>query len=236
MKGALAAAVWGALEALFPGRCLVCGGWMLASGPAAYPVCGKCVSSLRPISGPRCEKCGISLVSEITTCTRCRTSDFSFDSHSSLFSYHDPVKSLLAGLKFSGRTRVSRLFAELLSEPLGRLHAGSPLVPVPGRKKLDAVELIARSLQARHGIRVLRLLERRGGRQQKTLDLDERRRNLRGRIALSAPAGGPGQPFPREVVLLDDIFTTGATADACAKVLLAGGCRSVSVMTVAMEE
>ena len=131
---------------------------------------------------------------------------------------------------------MSRLFAELLSEPLGRLHAGWPLVPVPGRKKLDAVELIARSLQARHGVRVVRLLERKGGRQQKTLDLEERRRNLSGRIVLSALARNAAQPFPGEVVLLDDIFTTGATADACAKVLMAGGCRRVSVMTVAMEE
>jgi ComF family protein len=209
---------------------------MLASGPSAYPVCPECVSSFSPICGPRCSKCGISLVSEITICTRCRTSNFSFDSHRSLFAYHDPVKSLLAGLKFSGRTRLSRLFAELLSEPLGRLHAGSPLVPVPGRKKLDAVELIARSLQARYGVRVLRLLVRKGGRQQKTLDLEERRRNLSGRIALSALASNAAQQFPDEVVLLDDIFTTGATADACAKVLMAGGYRRVSVMTVAMEE
>lgn len=77
---------------------------------------------------------------------------------------------------------------------------------------------------------MLRLLKRSGGQAQKTLDLRERRENLRGRI-LDA-----GLAAPPEAVLFDDVFTTGATADTCARVLMQAGCRKVSVVSIAMEE
>jgi predicted amidophosphoribosyltransferase len=97
---------------------------------------------------------------------------------------------------------------------------------------------MARCLEKSHGIRVLRILQRTGGKPQKSLDLAQRRENLLGRIRL-ARAGRrgtvPAIP-PPEAVLLDDIFTTGATADACARALLDGGCRKVSVITLAIEQ
>jgi predicted amidophosphoribosyltransferase len=178
-------------------------------------------------------KCGIPLVSERETCTRCRAADFAFSAHRSLFSYTGAVKTLVAALKFAGRTRISRLFADLLWQSLPGSLADLPLVPVPGRRRHDAVDLTARSLKARHGARVMRLLERTGGKPQKSLDFEERRRNVAGRIRV---VGTRGRLIPPDVVLLDDVFTTGATADACARVLLQAGCSRVSVMTIAMEE
>ena len=229
-SGALAAGR-AVLECLFPERCLVCGAWLDASGTDA--ICRECRLLLVPLSGRRCGKCGIPLVSEQGLCTRCRTSDFAFVIHRSLFSYTGAVKTLLAALKFSGRTRVSRLFADLLWESMDGFCAGLPIVPVPGRRRHDAVDVMARSLQARHGARIVRMLARAGGRPQKSLDFEERRRNLGGRIRVRRK---PGQTIPADVVLLDDVFTTGATADACTRALLQAGCRRVSVVTIAMEE
>jgi len=230
-ESALVTAGRAMLEALFPGRCLLCGSWLDHTGRDG--VCPGCLLLLVPLSGTRCVKCGIPLVSEHETCTRCRTADFVFAAHSSLFSYTGPVKTLVAALKFAGRTRLSRLFADLLWESMAGSFADVPLVPVPGRRRHDAVDVTARNLQARHGTPVLRLLARTGGKPQKSLDFDERRRNLAGRIRV---VGTPGDTIPAEVVLLDDVFTTGATADACARALLSAGCRKVRVVTIAMEE
>ncbi len=230
----MSAVGWAVLEAVFPGRCLVCGAWLLGRGAGPYPVCPDCVSSLNAISGPRCAKCSMPLVSEIDTCMRCRQSEYAFERNVSLFPYQGPVMTLIRELKFSGRRRLSRLFADLLSEQLFREFPGLPVVPVPGRRKKDAVEAIAWSLETHHKTPVLRLLERTGGRPQKSLDFEERKKNITGRIRLSNQEREIGK-LPAEAALLDDIFTTGATADACARVLLNGGCRSVSVITVAME-
>ncbi len=218
------------LEALFPGRCLLCGRWLLAAESEGTPVCGDCLCSLAPLQARRCDTCGTPLVSEKTTCVRCRGADFAFDRHFSIFAYSGRVRDLIASFKFDKRTRLSGLFADLLGPQILAHYPGVPVVPVPGRRSADAVELIARKLESRHGIEVLRLLRRSGGRPQKSLDLRHRRENLRGKILLA------GKAVPGETLLFDDVFTTGATADTCARVLIEGGCQKVSVVSIAMEE
>lgn len=146
----------GLLEVLFPGRCLLCGRWLLSADSAGAPVCAECVCSLEPIQGQRCDTCGTPLVSERTTCTRCRQADFAFASHTSVFAYSGPVRDLISCLKFEGRTRLSGFFADLLAPRILSEMPGSPVIPVPGRRSKNAVELIARKLEARHGIQVLR--------------------------------------------------------------------------------
>jgi ComF family protein len=220
----------GFLEMLFPGRCLVCGRWLLNQDWSGAQVCADCRRGLVPQGGPRCETCGTPLISEQTECLRCREAEFAFTSHRSVFAYDGAVRDLIACLKFEQRFRLSSFFADILGPRIQEAHPGVPIVPVPGRKFPDAVELIARELRARHGIEVLRLLQRSGGQAQKTLDLRERRQNLHGRIQ-----SVPGQA-PAELVLFDDVFTTGATADTCARALLRAGCRKVSVISIAMEE
>jgi predicted amidophosphoribosyltransferase len=96
------------------------------------------------------------------------------------------------------------------------------------------VELVARELEKTHGLRVLRILSRAGHIQQKTLDYEQRRANLKGNISIARCRGNG--ILPRTVVLLDDVFTTGATLDACARVLREAGCMEVTAVTLAMEE
>jgi len=130
---------------------------------------------------------------------------------------------------------VATVFSDLVVRAIAERAPGLCVVPVPpraGRETPDGVELVCRSLERRHGVTVLRALVRTGGAQQKTLDLAERRQNLKGRIHLRLP----GQALPSSVVLLDDVFTTGATLDACARVLRESGCASVCAFTLAIEE
>ena len=224
-------------EVLFPGRCLVCGGWLLGPAEDGAPVCTGCRSTLERIGGPRCACCGISLVSERRTCLRCRGVSFGFLSHRSLFAYTGGARRLLAGLKFQGRRRLGPFYAALVAEDAAVQGWGLVVVPVPprpGRHGPDAVELVARTLSARHGFEVQRILAREPGVQQKTLDYEQRKANLVGRIRLPDSLSAAG--IPVRAILLDDVFTTGATLDACARVLKEAGCAEVNAITLVMEE
>jgi predicted amidophosphoribosyltransferase len=92
------------------------------------------------------------------------------------------------------------------------------------------VERIVRALTREVPLDVRRLLVRLGGAAQKGLDFEQRRTNLRGMIRVRERA-----IVPARVVLLDDVFTTGATADACAGALHEAGCGEVCVLTLAIE-
>jgi ComF family protein len=171
-------------------------------------------------------------------CLRCRATDFSFYSNVSLFPYNGSAKQLLASLKFGGRSRLAQFFADRAARAL-RGHSLDSLVLVPapsrrGRHAPDAVELVVRALEHRHGITVRRLLRREGFVQQKSLDYEQRKANLKGKISLARPDSG--LDMPREVVLFDDVFTTGATLDACSRALREAGCSLVKALTLVIEE
>ena len=90
---------------------------------------------------------------------------------------------------------------------------------------------VARVLNGGDLTKVLTLLTRRAGAAQKGLHYRERLANIRGTITLRRNAAS----VPQRVVLIDDIFTSGATADECARVLKQGGAREVHVLTLALE-
>ena len=221
---------------LFPGRCVLCGQWLRFEPGADAPVCHSCVGALVPIHGARCARCGMALISEIGICTRCREAVYAFESNIALFPFAGAPRKLIVALKFEGRSRLAALFASLVSAALVGERAAIPVVPVPsrpGRKTPDAVALVARHLQRDHGRTVQRLLERTGGAPQKSLDFVQRRQNLSGMIRLAAGSRGA---LPARVLLLDDVFTTGATLDACARTLREGGCQTILGLTLAIEE
>jgi len=228
---------WGFLaELIFPGRCLLCGQWLPFAAGDGCPVCSECRSALTPLSGDRCAVCSMPLSSERGICMRCREARYTFDSNVSVFVYGGAVRRLITLYKFSGRRRLSRLFASCLAPVIGGRFPGRPVIPVPPRphrRSMDAVERVARLLERDHGLEVHRCLERTGTVQQKSLDFEERAENLRGRIRVGGRAGRAS--VPAAAVLLDDVFTTGATADACSRALREAGCASVSVVTLAID-
>jgi len=185
-------------------------------------------------AGARGRLCRAPLISEQQLCTRCRNRVFHFHSNFALFDYAGQVRELIYQLKFANRRSLAPLFASLLAPVVERDLAGLPIVPVPGnpravrRRGWDPMMEVSRELSRRCRTVALPLLRRSSGAAQKALSYEERIRNLRGTFTLRrAP--------PRRVLLLDDVFTTGATADECARVILAGGGQSVRVLTVAID-
>jgi ComF family protein len=218
---------------VFPGRCLACGAWMDAEADPSVPVCMHCRTGLEPLADPRCPMCGMPLLVEEGRCTRCRSAGYAFASSAAVFVYRGIVRELVIAFKSGGRRRLASLFAPYLACLLEERRPGTAVVPVPSRPGLrapDAVELLARQLERRHGIRVLRLLSRLPGPAQKSLSYAERLRNLQGRISVARGVLPSGT-----LVLLDDVFTTGATLDACTRALLAAGAARVDAVTLAVD-
>ena len=225
-------------DVLFPQVCGGCGG-ELPVGRGAVPLCGRCrrllaVEQRRPRG--HCTRCGSPVLPEQEVpCLHCRDRDLVFASHEALFDYRGLARELLRQFKFSGRIGLARLFAELLAPRVDAVYRDCTVVPVPARGRrvrshgYDAVDLVVRQLAAAHGCRTERLLRRRGGRQLKGLGRAQRRASIAGRLHLLRP------PPPRPVLLIDDVYTTGATAGECAAVLVAGGASEVHVLTLAQD-
>lgn len=127
------------------------------------------------------------------------------------------------------------MFANLLYYALCSLglekKALVPVPPRPGKLKVegwDQIDELSRILSKKHGVRVLPLLERKTSTEQKKLGRAERIGTLGAVYALSSQAKEAFEILPEEVVLLDDIVTTGATMEKCAWILRDAGVRKVS--------
>ena len=165
----------------------------------------------------------------------CRRGSPSFDEALPLFDYHGIAGALIAAYKFGDHPSLARLFADLLEPHLRLSWPCCTLVPVPPRREAlrlrgwDQVELVARHL-SRRGFPVARVLERAASLEQKTLGLEARRENARKAYRMKE-----GLTAPRKAVLLDDVFTSGATASACAEALKAAGSERVAFLAIAAD-
>jgi len=218
-----------AREYLFPSGCSVCGTMLLDRRDAWYGLCRPCRERLAPDRGARCDRCGRPLISEIKTCLACRAlpeDPTGLDRVLCLYPYVGDPKGLLRAYKFGKSLGAGHFLAEQALSALGTLRdmEHPVLVPVPPRpgkiKKQgwDQIEYLARILEKKHPLR--RCLRRLPSRSQKELNRENRQKNLEGRILLRGEA-------PREVLLLDDVVTTGATLRACAAPLREAGARKV---------
>ncbi|UCF99277.1 MAG: ComF family protein [Spirochaetaceae bacterium] len=206
-----------------------------------FPVCNCCQEALSPIQAEhRCVVCSVPLISELRCCTRCSMRNFSFASNFSLYEYRGLVRQIISQFKFSNRRSLAPFVARLLCPELKTRHGGLAVVPVPGsrrsvrRRGWDPMIEAARALQRICAVEVLLLLKRRRGGPQKGLHYQDRVENIRGTIELCATGRTAGN-IPERVVLIDDIFTSGATSDECARVLQQAGVRQVHVLTLAVE-
>ena len=184
--------------------------------------------------------CSLPLISELGCCTRCSANPFAFASSFSVYEYSGAIRQIISQFKFSNRRSLALLIARLLWPELERRYPDSVLVPVPGsrravrRRGWDPMPEVARALRRVRGMKTLFLLRRRSGGPQKGLHYRERMENIRGTIQLRRSAAKKGN-VPERVVLLDDIFTSGATADECTRVLRLAGVQEVNVLTLAIE-
>jgi ComF family protein len=245
---------------LLPSDCRTCGAPILALGKVR--VCEDCVARVDPVETSEqeilCSRCGDALGMEslrfgaslgLTECTMCRLAPPAFSRAVAFATYDHEMREMLHLLKFDGRRQLAEhVLGRRMAETVRRLRpqASSSLVVIP--VPLFAARQRERGynqslLLAQAAVKRLRKLEpawslhiqpRVLSRVKDTasmyaLNPSQRRRNLQGAFrVLDAPAIR-GQ----EVLLIDDILTTGATARECSRVLLAAGAAKVWVATAA---
>ncbi|HOC56853.1 MAG TPA: ComF family protein [Verrucomicrobiota bacterium] len=243
--GAFADAVrgWldGGLALVYPEVCQVCGG--ARARPADGYVCEGCQADVRFIEPPFCDRCGRPFEGDITVpfeCANCREMEWHFHSARSAVVLRDPVLEVICRYKYDRALWFEPFLADLLIRAAGpALGAQGPdiIVPVPlhptkrREREFNQAERLAKRLGAAMRIPVNKRLLRRvlPTRTQTQLSRQERLANV-----LNAFAARDGVELNGErVVLLDDVFTTGATTNACAKALIGAGAGEVWVWTVA---
>lgn len=243
--GALADAVRGWLNAglafVYPEVCQICGG--ARATPAEGYVCRGCRAGVRFIEPPFCERCGRPFEGDITTqfeCANCRDMDWSFHSARSAVVARDTVMEVIHRYKYQRAMWFEPFLADLLITAAGPVLDGQRpdlIVPVPlhptkrREREFNQAERLADRLGAATRIPVNKRLVRRirPTRTQTQLNRQERLANVHNAFGL-----WDGQRLNSErIVLVDDVFTTGATTSACAGALVAAGAGEVWVWTVA---
>lgn len=203
-------------------------------------ICDDCGSGLMSIDAPYCERCGHPLDTPVASCPACVGRTFYFDGACSGFEYNRPVQDLIHQLKYRNRPGVGRFLGSLLAKRVerepGMAHITGvvpvPLHPLRKRERgYNQSAHIARGISEGTGIPVLEnvLARNRNTPTQTSLSPEARMANVEGVFEI----GGVEAVRGAAVLLVDDIFTTGATVNGCARVLLRAGARRIFVLTVA---
>jgi ComF family protein len=226
------------LAVVFPSLCPACQAPL--ARPSRGPLCVPCWRALPRHREPRCA-CGLPLGDHGRgACGRCRRGLSPVVGGASLGPYEGGLRAVLHELKYRGRRRVAaRLARALLDSPDARrvLAPGAVLVPVPlhprrrRQRGFNQAELIAAALSRGAGLEAAAgaLVRRLDTAPQTGLSAAGRRANVRDAFVVRQRPRVAG----RAVVLVDDVLTTGATAHACARALLAAGAAEVRLLTVA---
>ena len=223
-----------ALTALFPGRCRLCGN-RVAGEPG---LCQPCRNEA-PWLAEACACCSLPLPAshDDSLCGRCQKHAPSFDSTTALFHYQPPVDYLIKRLKFAGELGIGPLLAGLLANRLAARETALPelLIPVPlhrsrlQQRGFNQARELARTVAARLEIRTAHRLCRRHRKTepQSLLSHNARRLNLRNAFTVTTDT------LPAHVAIIDDVMTTGHTANELSRVLKAAGASQVEVWVVA---
>ena len=217
-------------------RCVICGN-ILTEQTQSYAVCSECELKQIRKNKHSCSVCGYPLISEAVKCIRCRDIDVNYISNRSLFLYSGDIQELLYQYKFKNRKNLSFYFAKYLSEIISLYYPESIIVPVPGRKIVkknkgwEHIDLIANILKIKYKLPVQKILIRKGKKAQKTLSREERAENLQKNVRKKKKI----KKLPKNVVLIDDVFTTGTTINECAGILKKAGVEKIFSLTIAID-
>jgi ComF family protein len=236
---------------LFPSDCRLCGLPLIRI--SRLPVCDNCLSHMTPTTEELCSTCGERIAAPRLgekdverRCAACLSAEPAFYKAAAYGSYSGGLRDLIHLLKYDHVRPAANVLGRMLAEVIEGLavgfgHSLPIVIPVPLHSRklrergFNHSELIARvALKLRPAsldlvLRPDLLLRRRATESQTGLSRDQRQRNVRGAFAVSRAE----DVRDREILLVDDVLTTGTTVSECARVLQRAGATRIWVATVA---
>ncbi len=227
--------VWSLLNLILPEQCPICN--RPSDNLKTSPMCSCCWDLIRAGgSKRRCLRCGIALDTTYdTSCLECIKDPPFYEKVYVFGDYDGHLREAIHYMKFHGRKNLSKVLGNLLG--MLDIPAVDAIIPVPlGRRRLvqrgfNQSYLLARRLSVISSVPVLDdlLLKKTETPPQSLLSRQERLRNQRGSFSLNPNY----QKIPRRVALVDDVVTTTATVNECARVLKKAGVKEVYVIALA---
>ena len=211
------------LDLLLPQRCVVC-------GRGGVQLCEPCVTRLPRIEPPLCARCGAPTAWPVRRCRECAGRRIAYARARAAVQYDDSVRAVVGAWKERGLRRLAdaavSLVLEVVPPPKAIVVTFVPPDPDRGLKRgHHPPQRLAEVLAGHWKLPCEALLARRAGKRQRGLSRPERRRNVAGAfVAASATAS---------VAVVDDVFTSGATANAAASALHKAGARRVEIVAFA---
>jgi ComF family protein len=213
-------------DLFYPERCVGC------ERRASDVLCRTCFDTLPRVGSPVCGRCGLPTAFATFVCEECKNVDFGFQSARAPLKYDGVGKQVVHALKYRGYKRVvGRLAAPLMLQVVGEDHFDA-VVPVPlhssrlRKRGFNQAELLARGVAEKMKATVSDTLEVvRSTRDQVELSAAQRRANVAGAYTATKPLRG-------KILLIDDVFTTGATLSACAGTMVRAGAEEVHALSL----
>jgi ComF family protein len=213
-------------DLFYPERCVGC------ERRASDVLCRTCFDALPRVGSPVCGRCGLPTAFATFVCEECKNVDFGFQSARAPLKYDGVGKQVVHALKYRGYKRVvGRLAAPLMLQVVGENHFDA-VVPVPlhssrlRKRGFNQAELLAKGLAEKMKATVSDTLEVvRSTRDQVELSAAQRRANVAGAYTATKPLRG-------KILLIDDVFTTGATLSACAGTMVRAGAEEVHALSL----
>jgi ComF family protein len=230
------------LDLIFPRACHQCDSVLQGESNPCF--CRDCWSSVLLLEDPRCPSCGKPFVSKVTLsyspghrCGDCRDRPPRYDRSVAIGSYEGVLAKAIQLFKYQGKTNLTDPLGELLISGLEKLSGADCLIPVPlhpkrlREREYNQALLLCDSVGRKTGLKVVpdaleRVIETPP---QTGLPLKNRRRNVRGAFSVKRTQ----MIDDRLVLLIDDVLTTGATVNECARMLKRAGAKAVYVLTLA---
>lgn len=224
------------IDLLFPRRCPVCDGIVIPKGRL---ICQSCMKKLSFVKDPVCKRCGKEIISfDIEYCFDCVRHKRTFEYGRALINYDEKAGSSMAKIKYRNKREYLDFYGEAICaryEKVIRRMEADALVPVPvhpSRRRergFNQAEILARRVGERLGIPVCpqMLVRNKKTMPQKGLDPVGRLKNLE-----EAFSAGEILKGVEGVILVDDIYTTGSTIEACTRALKRAGIKRVYFLAI----
>ena len=228
------------LNWIYPPKCMACHKIFAPVHGEIYPwICDNCRPLLIAVPDPICPNCGYPCTKGLS-CPSCINKQMHFNSHRAAFIYDDVIRDLILDIKFRSRRRTAQGLGHILAEAAeGWNISGDYIVPIPmhfSKKRargFNQAAILAHPFSKANRIPIAEGMIKRVKNTvpQSGLTAPAREQNLSGAFILNVKKYNPAH---KQIILIDDIYTSGATMNACSKILMENNAKAVFCISLSI--